>query len=488
MATPQTRESTAATANTLRSSEACSILGMLVGAMRRKILSRPQEKNTPNPPAEIASRILSANASRASLDWPAPKAARISNSRDRAAMRASSSPEAFTHTINRNTPLAARTSQAVRDASPTWRSRKFRTRALTGPVSGGNSLAPASIKGAIAAAACCAVTPGFRRPIVVRYLDGVLVRVEGAHLLRQEQVRFRERGFEARRQYAHDAHGIAIDLQHPARGPRIAAEAPLPQGMADNGDRRRSLPILFRGEITSQHDGYAKHVEEVRLNPGAVQSFRPLFGQVAGAAAAQDTGDGLEGFRRGLPELEISAFLMISRGEARSAKGTTSPKETRRSGSAYGRGRNRMRSKTENSAVADPVPRARTAMTPAANPGLRRQVRRVNRASCRKSASQRRRRVSRSSSLARSIGSELTACAQAGFFRRQAARDVVLCGLLQVGFDLAGHVGFEFMALRHTLHLSLHAAADYLPGSGQSRYANASSLRFPLRALCGPPW
>ena len=43
--------------------------------------------------------------------------------------------------------------------------------------------------------------------------------------------------------------------------------------------------------------------------------------------------------------------------------------------------------------------------------------------------------------------SELAACAQAGFFRRQAARDVVLRGLLQVGFDLTGHVGFEFMAL-----------------------------------------
>src|SRR5690242_20203609 len=68
MATPQTIESSAATANTLRSSEACSIFGMLVGAMRRKILSRAQEKNTPKSPAQIASRRLSANASRASLD------------------------------------------------------------------------------------------------------------------------------------------------------------------------------------------------------------------------------------------------------------------------------------------------------------------------------------------------------------------------------------------------------------------------------------
>ncbi|SPF52681.1 hypothetical protein SBA4_5190007 [Candidatus Sulfopaludibacter sp. SbA4] len=50
-------------------------------------------------------------------------------------------------------------------------------------------------------------------------------------------------------------------------------------------------------------------------------------------------------------------------------------------------------------------------------------------------------------------GSELAACAQAGFFRRQAARDVVLGGLLQVGFDLTGHAGFEFMAFGHALHL-----------------------------------
>ena len=40
--------------------------------------------------------------------------------------------------------------------------------------------------------------------------------------------------------------------------------------------------ILVHGEIASHQDRRAQYVEEVRLDSGATQAFRALFGQVAG--------------------------------------------------------------------------------------------------------------------------------------------------------------------------------------------------------------
>ena len=67
--------------------------------------------------------------------------------------------------------------------------------------------------------------------------------------------------------------GDVVDLDRPADDGRIAAVAVLPDPVAENDDRRRAWPIVFRQEVAPEQRPLANQLERVGRD---VWTLKPL--------------------------------------------------------------------------------------------------------------------------------------------------------------------------------------------------------------------
>ena len=102
-------------------------------------------------------------------------------------------------------------------------------------------------------------------------LDLVLVEV-----VRLPELRLRCGKRQRRRHHADDLDTVPIDLDHPTDDTGVAAEARLPEPVAEDGHRRGAGTPILSGEDPAQPRRCAHHLEERRGHEGRLDSLRVL--------------------------------------------------------------------------------------------------------------------------------------------------------------------------------------------------------------------
>src|SRR5213078_1961742 len=103
----------------------------------------------------------------------------------------------------------------------------------------------------------------------------------------------------------------AVEALRLAHNLRIAAEAPLPQLVADHGDGMRALPLIFAGkEAAAEHGRNADGVEVVGGNDAAGGALGPIADAECGAGDFADE----ERLAEGAASLEVLEIRPGERG------------------------------------------------------------------------------------------------------------------------------------------------------------------------------
>jgi hypothetical protein len=158
--------------------------------------------------------------------------------------------------------------------------------------------------GAIAASACSGVTPGFRRPKAARSAPSNL---SSGYSCCGWRISVPARHGESGRQDADYGNPLAVQNDGSVDGACIRAEAPGPDLVADDRDRRHATHVILGREIAAQGDPHAKRLKEVAFDRGTPQTLGLLPGDVARVAHAGRGGHGEERLRRRFPTLCVLA-------------------------------------------------------------------------------------------------------------------------------------------------------------------------------------
>jgi hypothetical protein len=82
------------------------------------------------------------------------------------------------------------------------------------------------------------------------------------------------RGAEPGRQHSDHREGLAVQRHRPPDGSPIAAQAALPEAVADDRDRRRVRAVVLGMHRAAQSRLNTKHVEDLRRDEGRGEAFR----------------------------------------------------------------------------------------------------------------------------------------------------------------------------------------------------------------------
>ena len=171
----------------------------------------------------------------------------------------------------------------------------------------------------------------------------------------------------------------AVQRQGFAKNVGIPAKAALPQAGTQNGDAVLVRLVLIGSERSSQRRLHSQDLEDTGRNGGGFDSFRHLaYGQRRGLKAhgchlIQRLDSGCEISDSPPPKAAIVQRLWIA---------LLSHTKTRLPESLYGSARNRTALVTLKIAALAPIPKLRTRIATAVEPGLFKNVRRAYRKSC----------------------------------------------------------------------------------------------------------
>jgi hypothetical protein len=141
---------------------------------------------------------------------------------------------------------------------------------------------------------------------------------------RQKRVRHPNLGVERKLEsVAHDADdrdGDAVNTDRAANRRWVGAVAGLPHRVADDRDRRASLPVVVGSECTAEHRFLADDGEQVRRCVGPGKGVGRMVFVADGERGAEDRGERLERVARFLPVLAV-----FQRGRSITAAGVAGP-------------------------------------------------------------------------------------------------------------------------------------------------------------------
>ena len=309
--TPVTSDRPAVNASTVPFTPTPCSRGRLAGLSCTSASTPHTATSSPSAPPTAASSTLSVSSCRTRRARPAPSARRIAISRCRTDERASSRFATFAQAMSSTQPTAASSVSSAGRTSPTRSSCSGITRSAQ-PV-------PAGIVGRILRAALGervdALLRERRRHAGLQPAEGALQHERAADRLRRKRRRepagrrphldvgrgAAPRMAERLRRDADDRIHVVVDADPLAEDVRIAAEAPLPQRVADDGDLGDAGLRVGRAEHAADLGADAEHREVVRVDERRLDALGLVgLGQVR--ADRPDAGDVVEEIRA--PQVE----------------------------------------------------------------------------------------------------------------------------------------------------------------------------------------